>query len=143
MIVTIETNVYAIDEHDHPSLPYPMPADSWMWQRGDRWVAVVGTWHEDWWEGADPEDIEARPVNWCRHILDVPTTGTLTYLDAQGNEHSEHATGERPFSVGLNMPESNPVSLARFNTHDEAAAFIDTLEGADDGRYYLDGPADD
>lgn len=95
--VRIETNVYALSEHGHDTLPYPMPADTWLWQHGDRWVAHVGMWHvEDWWEGADDEDIAARPDNWARHILDVPTTGTLVYLDAEGTEHTVFATPKSP-----------------------------------------------
>lgn len=87
--VEITTNVYALSEHDIDALPFPMPADTWLWQSGDVWVAQVGMWHvEDWWEGADQKDIDARPERWARHILDVPTTGILRYADAEGNEIS-------------------------------------------------------
>lgn len=41
-----------------------------------------------------------------------------------------------PFVVGVN---DGPV-LRRFDTEREAAEFISTLEGAQDGLYYLDGP---
>ena len=42
------------------------------------------------------------------------------------------------FSVGL-ANESGSV-LGRFATEQEASEFISTLEGREDGRYYLDGP---
>lgn len=42
-----------------------------------------------------------------------------------------------PYSVGL---ADQCIRLRRFATEDEAAEFIGTLEGAEDGRYYLDGP---
>ncbi len=49
-----------------------------------------------------------------------------------------------PYTVGLNL-DGKPgdpagAQLRRFKTEDEAAAFISTLDGHLDGRYYLDGP---
>lgn len=44
---------------------------------------------------------------------------------------------EMPWVVGVT---SNGTILRRFVSHDEGAAFISTLEGHEDGRYYLDGP---
>lgn len=75
---------YATSEHDRDDLPWPLPADAWFWQTGNRWVAVYSEFHPDWWEGADPEDIAARPTPWRRPINDVPSTGTLVYNDANG-----------------------------------------------------------
>lgn len=43
-----------------------------------------------------------------------------------------------PFVVG--ETEVNHSVIARFETEDEAAAFIDTLPDHKDGRYYLDSP---
>lgn len=44
--------------------------------------------------------------------------------------------GELPYIVGVNADP--PIRLRRFATEGEAARFIDTLEGAKDGRYYTD-----
>ena len=43
-----------------------------------------------------------------------------------------------PYIVGVNG--ETPLRLRRFATEDEAARFIGTLEGAENGIYYLDGP---
>jgi hypothetical protein len=47
-------------------------------------------------------------------------------------------TMELPFAVGLSG--EHPILLRRFASEDEASRFISTLEGAEDGIYYLDGP---
>lgn len=79
------TLYFADDGHDRPDLPrWPLPADVWLWAAGNLWVATVDLFHDDWWEGADPEDIAARPANWRRPIADVPTTGTLRYVTRDG-----------------------------------------------------------
>lgn len=89
--------IYAVDEHDRPDLPWPVPATHWFWQHGDRWVAVVGDWHEDWWEGSDPADIAARPDPWRYPINETPgRSGLLVYLDAEGNEQSHRLTVHPP-----------------------------------------------
>jgi hypothetical protein len=85
--VEIDTNVYAVGEHGFDNLPWPLPADTWLWQTGDRWIAHVGLHYaDDWWEGSDPADKAAAPMDWCRHILDVPESGTLVWRDKSGNE---------------------------------------------------------
>jgi hypothetical protein len=92
LTVNIQTNVYAVGEHGHEHLPWPLPADTWLWQSGDRWVAHVGMHYADsWWEGADEADIAARPMYWWRHILDVPESGVLVWNDKDGNEQTMQA----------------------------------------------------
>lgn len=46
-----------------------------------------------------------------------------------------------PYTVGL-ANESGSV-LGRFATEEAASKFISTLEGHEDGRYYLDGQAEE
>lgn len=83
--VEVTTNVYALSEHGFDGLPWPVFADAWLWKADDTWIAHVGAWYvRDWWADADPADIATRPQEWNRHILDVPTTGTLHYLNAAG-----------------------------------------------------------
>lgn len=62
-----------------------LPADEWRWQAGDRWVATVGETDKSWWGNDTPESIGA-PTPHVYPIADVPTTGTLVYWDADGNE---------------------------------------------------------
>lgn len=48
-----------------------------------------------------------------------------------------------PWHVGLVVDPENPTMgkhLGRFETHDQASAFIETLPDYESGRYYLDGP---
>lgn len=81
--------IYAVDEHDREDLPWPVIADHWFWQTGDRWVAVVADWHEDWWEGSDPADIAARPEPWRYPIGETPgRSGWLVFNDAHGSERT-------------------------------------------------------
>lgn len=47
----------------------------------------------------------------------------------------------KQWAVGLNLPDIAPIK--RFATHDEAAAYIETLENYESGRFYLDGPNED
>ncbi len=42
-----------------------------------------------------------------------------------------------PYTAGVNDP---PLRLRSFATESAASEFISTLEGHDDGRFYLDGP---
>jgi hypothetical protein len=79
------TIIYANSEHEREDLPAPLRADRWMWQTGNRWAAVFSDWHADWWVGADDDDIAARPPIWSHPIADIPTTGTLAYLDGTGH----------------------------------------------------------
>ncbi len=65
------------------------PAECWAWQSGDRWMAVLHGEHDTWWDGAAPEDIEARPDDWWRLITAVPDRGTLLYRNADGEEVTE------------------------------------------------------
>lgn len=60
--------------------------------------------------------------------------------DDDGETDEEYLRRVKPFLVGLNMPEGNSIPLRRFKTHNKAAKFIASLEGASDGRYFLDGP---
>ena len=99
---TILPGVWALSEHGHDSLPYPMPADTWLWQWGDRWIAHVGAWHtETWWEGASEEDLDARPTHWSRHILDIPKFGALCYIDDHGREVTVDASAFDSFRLSL------------------------------------------
>jgi len=51
--------------------------------------------------------------------------------------HYEYCTVETPFTVGI---VETCRRLGRFESEELASAFIETLEGFEDGRYYLDGP---
>jgi hypothetical protein len=46
-----------------------------------------------------------------------------------------------PYAVGLSTGDIKPI--ARFATAEDASNFIDKLEGAEHGRYYIDGPQED
>lgn len=79
-----DTTIYAVPGYD--SGGGLNPADHWFWQSGNRWMAVVAEASTDWWEGADPADVNARPLLWRLPITEWPTTGSLIYRDASGNE---------------------------------------------------------
>jgi len=113
LTVNIDTNVYAVGEHGLDHLPWPLPADTWLWQSGDRWVAHVGMHYaQDWWDGADEANIAARPMHWWRHILDVPETGLLVWNDKDGKEHTMQAR-PRDLHGSLN-PDWNGELQSRF-----------------------------
>lgn len=75
---------FAVSEHARDDLPERLPADEWFWASGDRWVAVYSEFHDDWWEGADPADLAARPDPWRRPIDEVPESGTTVYRNWDG-----------------------------------------------------------
>jgi hypothetical protein len=91
----VNTIIYANSAHERDDLASPLRADRWMWAAGDVWCAVIADWHTDWWDGADPDDIAARPYVWSRPIDEVPTTGTLSYTSAAGNHVTHPAPGRR------------------------------------------------
>lgn len=84
--MTDEHHIYAVSEHDREGESWPVPADHWFWSSDNRWVAVVADFHDDWWDGASPEDIEARPYQWKWPIEYTPTSGTLHYRTQDGTE---------------------------------------------------------
>ncbi len=70
------------------------------------------------------------------------TSGMGQRTEDGGCQHCENETvAELPYSVGLANVSGSLIN--RFATEQEASAFIDTLINHRDGRYYLDGPADD
>ena len=79
---------YAMDDHDRDDLPWPLLADAWFWHpSGNRWIAVLASWHEDWWSWASRADLATRPPRWRTQIDEIPKTGTLHYRDADGQDH--------------------------------------------------------
>lgn len=66
---------------------------------------------------------------------------TYTWLDAKcvAIEHisEEEGAAAPAWIVGLTDP---PTRLRRFASEDEAVAFVSTLEGVEDGVYYIDPP---
>ena len=102
---------YAMDEHDRPELPWPVPADAWYWSKGNQWMAVVADWHEDWWEGADPQDIEDAPAVWKRPIDLVPSIGTLVYRDETGSVVTFEALPQRRPTVLVELNGADPVNI--------------------------------
>jgi hypothetical protein len=145
---------YAVDEHDIPDAPWPVQADSWLWQAGNRWVATIASWHEDWWEGADPEDLAGRPDKWQRPIYDVPESGTLVFNDIDGNDSEiEAGSIRRPgcppgptptaqWAVDIPNPHGDMTgeweNVGYYGTKAEAVKATQELFGADDeGRIGL------
>lgn len=76
--------------------PAPLNAAThWFWQTGNRWVAVFGETPESWFEDFDSKEVVSTFL--IRDIGDVPTTGTLQYWDAEGNDMERPAAAyEQP-----------------------------------------------
>lgn len=76
---------HSFAEHENEHLPHPLPADVWLWQVGDQWIAQTAAFNlESWWDGADEKDIATRPEQWWYPIGVLPTWGTLMWLDEDG-----------------------------------------------------------
>lgn len=73
----------------------PIPADRWMWQTGDQWMAVAPFESEaDWFMDLD-ERGEPTPTPRVRPIDDIPTSGTLVYMRHDFTEVERPADGEK------------------------------------------------
>ena len=68
-----------------------LAADVWLWSSGEQWVAVMHTEIGTWWDGADPVDLYNRPDVWVHAIHDVPTHGSLSWLDVAGTDYERDA----------------------------------------------------
>jgi hypothetical protein len=97
----MHTIVYANGDHDREGLGWPLRADRWLWAAGRVWCAVIADWHTDWWEGGDPETFAERPSVCSLPIHQIPPTGTLSYVDVDGNsvEHPTPRRRRRPGTV--------------------------------------------
>lgn len=61
------------------------------------WCATIGDWHTDWMEDVAPDD--DRPSVCSLPIRQIPTTGTLRYMDTEG-ERVEHPAPARTCGDG-------------------------------------------
>jgi len=75
----------------------------------------------------------------CQRVVKQDLLPCCEQCGCCGSEggHYEYCTVETPFTVGI---VETCRRLGRFETEELASAFIETLEGFEDGRYYLDGP---
>ena len=62
---------------------------------------------------------------------------TMTLVGVNYDGFKVKHTNKPAWTVGF---AEECINIASFPTHDEAATFISTLPGHEDGRYYLDGP---
>lgn len=77
------------------TVPEPIPADRWMWQTGDNWMAVAPFESEaEWFMDLDERGV-TTPTPRVRPIDDIPTSGTLTYMRADFTEVERPANGEK------------------------------------------------
>jgi hypothetical protein len=115
----------------------PKPrADHWYWSKGNRWVAVVAEWEQEWWTDADPEDVAGRPGDWARPITDVPTSGTLAYC-VNESDPREHPANPAAFTVDeialatlIAQGKLEPVAHNSLTRGEDAAALVNAaLDG--------------
>lgn len=100
-------------------------ATSWMWQVGDFWVAVMGdAERETWWEdSAVPGEVGA-PTRWELPIDELPSFGTLRWLDVDGNEQTADRGPRR---------KEEPMKVARYTV------IVEREVGEQDGAEYHHG----
>lgn len=79
--------IYPVSEYPGDG---PPEADTWFWQSGDNWVAVVADHERATWFGAPGgEEIpEGTPDVWAVPIDKMPPSGTLRWATADGLEHT-------------------------------------------------------
>ena len=81
------------------TVPEPIPADRWMWQTGDSWMAVSpGESEADWFQDLDERGVEC-PTPRVRPIDDIPTSGTLIYMRHDFTEVERPADGQKEEEV--------------------------------------------